>query len=391
MQRKLLQLNVTANWGSTGKIAEGIGKAAMEAGWESAIAYGRYKRESESELIKVGNQADVYLHYAKNRIFDGEGLGSKGPTRRFIKWIEEYKPNVIHLHNIHDHWLNYPLLFEYLSTVNMPVVWTMHDCWAFTGGCAHFEGFGCDQWRMDACRDCQHSYSVFNRRGRNFKLKNELFSRLGRRLTVVGVSQWLVNYACESFLKDCNFHVINNGIDTETFRIVPGIEKQKMILGVSNVWPDYKGLGDFVNQRNLLSSDYRIVVVGLTEKQVKALPDGIEGYTRTSSVDELVKLYNEASVFVNPTKNDTFPTVNLEALACGTPVVTYRTGGSPEAVDEKTGIVVEKGDVQGLVNAIQRAGSLRSEDCRQRAVTHFNKDVQFGKYVDLYEQLLTQK
>lgn len=387
---KVLQLNVTANWGSTGKIAEGIGRVAMERGWDSAIAYGRMMNPSGSRLIKVGDKRDVYLHYAKNRFLDGEGLGSRKATGRLVEKIKQFKPDIIHLHNIHDHWLNYPELFEYLHSVDIPVVWTFHDCWAFTGHCAHFEQAGCMKWQS-GCGDCPLRFRPgLDKSRRNFELKKEWFATLGKRLTVVGASDWVSRYAAQSFLKDCNITTLHNGVNLKIF--TPGGEKKRMILGVSNVWPPYKGLADFIALRELLPPDVEIHLVGLTPEQIKSLPAGITAQGRTAGVNELVDLYRKAAVFVNPTHNDTFPTVNLEALACGTPVVTYDTGGSPEAVDDKTGLVVPKGDVKALADGIMRVldhpRQFSPGECRRRAETEFEMNRQFGRYIDLYESLL---
>jgi glycosyltransferase involved in cell wall biosynthesis len=388
----LLQINVTANWGSTGKIAEGIGLSAINNGWESYVAYGRMMNPSKSALIKVGNKFDVYTHYAKNRILDEEGLGSKRPTKKLIAQIQKLSPDVIHLHNIHDHWLNYQILFEYLATVDTQIIWTFHDCWAFTGHCSHFENYNCFKWREE-CSHCSHNNALFDKSERNFNLKKSLLTAIADRLTIVCVSEWLANYVRQSFLSKCRVEVINNGIDPSVFKDTKN-EKRQMILGVSNVWPPYKGFGDFIKLRKILPKEIGITLVGLTEKQVKSLPSGIRGITRTSNVQELVNLYNEASVFVNPTHNDSFPTVNLEALACGTPVVTYRTGGSPEAIDEQTGIVVDKGDVNGLASAILKVMNDKEhytqDACRARVVRMFNKDIQYAKYIDLYSELVTK-
>jgi glycosyltransferase involved in cell wall biosynthesis len=391
---KLLQLNVTANWGSTGKIAEGIGLSAVQNGWKSYVAYGRMMNPSKLELIKVGRTADVYTHYAKNRLFDAEGLGSKRATKELIAQIQELSPDVIHLHNIHDHWLNYQILFEYLATVDTQIVWTFHDCWAFTGHCFHFENYNCFKWRTE-CNHCAHSQSLIDKSERNFRLKKSLLTAVANRLTIVSVSEWLANYVRQSFFCECRIEVLNNGIDTSIFNIDNNVSKQKRIIGASNGWPSFKGLADFIKLREILSEEIEITLVGLSEKQVKSLPEGIIGITRTSNVQELVKLYNEASVFVNPTYNDSFPTVNLEALACGTPVVTYRTGGSPEAVDEQTGIVVDKGDVNGLASAILKVMDDKEhyaqDTCRERALKRFNRETQFSKYIDLYSELVTNK
>jgi len=225
-------------------------------------------------------------------------------------------------------------------------------------------------------------------------LQKELIGKIGERLTIVCVSQWFADYIKQSFLLNTGASVVvlHNGIDVNgTFHpdIAP---KEKMVLGVSNVWPSYKGFKDFIELRTMLPDNVSITLVGLSQKQINALPCGIKGLKRTASADELAALYNKASVFVNSTYNDSFPTVNLEALACGTPVVTYRTGGSPEAINSKTGVVVEKGDIIGLakaiINVMNNPNWYRSEDCRKRAETCFNKDIQFGKYVDLYETLL---
>lgn len=389
---RLLQLNVTANWGSTGKIAEGIGLAAMAHGWKSAIAYGRYMNPSQSQLIKVGNEADVYVHYARARFCDGEGLGSKRATRKLISEIEAIAPDIIQLHNIHDHWLNYPLLFEYLGAVDVPVVWTFHDCWAFTGGCPHFENISCYGWRDRECREkcpLKHSHAA-----RNLQLRHKVVNSIGSRLHIVTVSQWLANYVNQSFVNEAgaSVQVINNGIDVMSTFKIRDVDKRRLILGVSNVWPVYKGLADFIELRKVLPDDVDIVLVGLSQKQIDTLPYGIKGLRRTSSPTELAELYSQASVFVNPTRNDSFPTVNLEALACGTPVVTYRTGGSPEAIDENTGLVVEKGDVNGLAHAVQyvldNPERFSRETCRNRAVENFNKDTQFDKYISLYDRIL---
>lgn len=389
--RKLLQLNVTANWGSTGKIAEGIGLSAKSRDWESYIAYGRYMNPSKSKLIKVGNKFDVYTHYAKARFFDGEGLGSHHATRNLLNQIDQISPDIIHLHNIHDHWLNYPLLFTYLATINIPIVWTFHDCWAFTGGCAHFENNACFKWKNNDCDAvCPLKHKMAPR---NIAMRFNAFSKIGRRLHIVSVSEWLAKYIAQSMFArmGASVHVINNGIDINSV-FNPGNNKDRLILGVSNVWPEYKGLNDFIKLREILPEDVDITIVGLDKNQIDTLPFGIKGISRTSSAEELAKLYRKASVFVNPTYNDSFPTVNLEALACGTPVITYRTGGSPEAIDENTGIVVEKGDVEslakGIIEILNNPMKYSRNACRRRAETHFDKNTQFSKYIDLYEELL---
>lgn len=390
---KLLQINVTANWGSTGKIAEQIGLCAQARGWESYIAYGRMMNPSNGQLIKVGRKLDNYIHFAENRLLDNEGLSSRNATKKLIKEIENIQPDVIQLHNIHDHYLNYRLLFSYLNRTNIKVVWTFHDCWAFTGHCNHFVESGCEKWKTE-CGECPMRNRFRDRSRENFLLKKTLFLA-NENLTIVPCSEWMAGFVRESFLKDKRIQVIHNGVDLNAFK--PSAESNPngkfRILAVSNVWPKSKGLADIVKLRGMLPSEYEITVVGLNEKQVKSLPIGVIGIQRTQNVQELVSLYSSSDVLINTTYADTFPTVNLESLACGTPVITYRTGGSPEAVDENTGAVVEQGNLDELFSKIIEFRNAdfkgcHSEDCRQRAEKCFNKDKCFEKYIELYEIIL---
>lgn len=393
---RLLQINVTANWGSTGKIAEAIGLAAMKRGWESYIAYGRWSNQSQSQLIRVGNGFDKYIHFAEQRIRDNEGLCSRRATKKLIRRIEEIKPDVVQLHNIHDHYINYQILFDYLNYTGIKVVWTFHDCWAFTGHCFHFVNANCMEWKT-GCLDCIGKgilpNTLLNRAKSNYDLKKQLFVG-NENLTIVPCSDWMSAFVKQSFLKDKRLEVIKNGVDLNVFH--PAIEKKDAesfrILAVSSVWNQEKGLDDIFKLRSLLPSDYKICLVGLSEPQLKNLPEGIEGVRRTQNVQELVRFYSNASVLVNPTYADTFPTVNLEALACGTPVVTYKTGGSPESIDENTGRVVERGDIYGLADAIRGICSCDRlqimNDCRTRAMQEFDRDKCFEKYVELYERLI---
>ena len=396
---RLLQITIGLGL-SIGKIAQAIGEKVMENGWESWIAYSARSKSSpphlktvKSKVIKNGSTLDSYIHYAGFRFFDNEGLGSKGATRQLVERIKEIKPDIIQLHNIHDHWLNYPILFEYLATLDTPVVWVQHDCWAFTGGCMYFDMLGCDKWQT-GCKDCPDKRTwVLNQSERNFKLKRELLSKI-KNLTFVPVSDWIGDMLKESAQKDRPIITIHNGIDLSRFK--PTGKKLNdgkfRILGVAAVWNERKGLGDFVKLRSMLSDDYEITLVGLPQKQIESLPQGIKGLTRTNSIEELAEFYSQSDVYVLPTYSDNFPTTNLEALACGTPVVTYKTGGSPEAIDRKTGVVVEQGNVVALTNAIRqmRKNPLSSEDCVKRAHELFDKDKCFEAYIDLYNKLLNK-
>lgn len=392
----LLQINTGANWGSTGTIAEQIGELSMNSGWDSFIAYGRNANPSKSHLIKIGTTRDVYEHALYSRITGRHGLASSGPTRKIIEHIDRIKPDIVHLHNIHGYYINYKLLFEYLNKGNTPIVWTLHDCWSFTGHCAHFVEINCEKWKTH-CRSCpivrDYPCAYYDRSYSNFELKRELFS-YNKNLHIIPVSQWLAGFVRQSFLKSNDIRVFHNGIDLSLFHPQnTSISNKFLIIGVSSIWNRAKGLYDFYNLRRLLdAARYDIMLVGLSERQIKDLPDGIIGIKRTNSMQELAMLYSAADVFVNPTYADTFPTTNLEALACGIPVVTYRTGGSPEAVTPETGIVVEQGDIAGLSNAIQaiegkRKGFFR-DICRAHAEESFDKWKCFHRYIDLYNTIL---
>lgn len=390
---KLIQINVTANYGSTGKIVEAIGQVAVSQGWESLVAYGRMSNHSSSELIKVGTRIDPYVHYLYDRLFDREGLSSKRATKALVMRIKAISPDIIHLHNIHDHYLNYNILFEYLNQTDIKVVWTFHDCWAFTGHCYHFVQVDCMKWETQ-CRDCIQKHKFIDCSRENYQIKKTLFTSC-ENLTIVPCSEWMGNFVKKSFFKEKPIRVIHNGVDLSVFKVLPKYrlnDDKFRVLAVSNVWTSSKGIDDVYRLRSLLSVDFVITVVGLSVNQIKSLPKGVEGMPRTKNVYELVQLYNKSDVLINPTYADTFPTVNLEALACGIPVITYRTGGSPEAIDEKTGIVVEQGNVESLAQAIVglKNNPLSSEDCRARAEEYFDKDKCFKKYIELYEEILNK-
>jgi glycosyltransferase involved in cell wall biosynthesis len=403
----VLQINVCVNSGSTGKIAEQIGLLAMQHGWDSYIAYGRYINSSKSYTIQVGDKTDWIFHAIMTRLFDRHGLSSTRATRKLIKQIQTIKPDIIHLHNIHGYYINYKVLFEYLRRTNTPVVWTLHDCWSMTGHCTHFEYAKCDRWKTE-CYDCPEkklypSSFFLDRSRKNYIEKRELFTSV-KNMTIVPVSKWLGDVVKDSFLKDYDVEVIQNGIDIQTFYPMQSDIKErygipvhkKIILGVASPWTQRKGFDDFLKLYELLPQNrYQIVIIGLSDKQCKQLPNGIIGLHRTHSVKELAKWYSSADVFVNPTYEDSYPTTNLEAISCGTPVVTYKTGGSPETVARKTGRVVEKYDLSALLCAIDElCGKDREEvskHCREYAVLHFDKKDCFGKYIKLYEKLINQK
>lgn len=403
---KLLQINVTANSGSTGRIAEDIGLLALTNGWDSYIAYGRTNNDSKNIVIQIGNKFDIRFHGLLTRVFDNHSLGlsSKKDTKNLIKEIDKIKPDIIHLHNIHGYYINSEILFEYISKLNIPIVWTFHDCWNFTGHCAHFDYIGCDKWKT-GCYSCQlkNSYPasyLFDRSKKNYIEKKEMFNSI-KNLTIVPVSNWLGDLVKDSFLSSNNIKVIHNGIDINTFKPSTNIQETKnkfglkdkfIVLGLSSVWNKSKGLDDFIKLSSMVDAKTKLILVGLNKKQIDNLPKNIIGIKRTENINQLVDIYSMTDLYLNLTYNDTFPTTNLEALACGTPILTYKTGGSVEAVSYDTGFIVEKGDLNSVINIINevkmKGKGHYSEKCRNRAVNCFNKDDRFMDYIELYMNIL---
>ncbi len=404
---KLLQINVTANSGSTGKIAEQIGRLVIAEGWQSSIAYGRYANPSQSELICIGTKFDIIEHGIESRLLDNHGLASHRATKSLIQQIENIKPDIIHLHNIHGYYINYKILFEYLSKLNTPIVWTLHDCWPLTGHCAHFDYVKCDRWKKGCfspcpCKENYPKSLLVDRSQENWEKKKACFTSV-KNMTIVSVSQWLSNLVNQSFLKKYPIRIIHNGIDLKMFSPIEDtmrikekyhIEGIHILLGVANVWNELKGLSDFIKLRELLPIEYTIVLVGLTEKQILLLPKGIIGIKHTQTQEELVQLYSVSNVYINPTYEDSYPTTNLEAVACGTPAVTYKTGGSPESISEESGIVIKQGDINQLACVIRDVCTRGKEyylaKCRQYAERNFSMNHCFEQYVQLYKELVSR-
>ena len=413
-----------------------IGEAAKAAGWESWIAYGKGRDgvpAHSSHLLPVGSWLDVAIHALATRLFDAHGLASKWATKQFIKALQRLDPDVIHIHNIHGYFLNYKLLFKYLKESGKPVVWTVHDCWLFTGHCYYYSAAGCDKWKTH-CKSCPQKRAfpaswLLDRSFRNFDDKRKAFTSLGDRLTIVTVSEWIREEMQASFLGECRFKVIHNGIDLNIFHPTDsatvlekyGLQGKRIVLGVASIWMKEKGLEDFTEiarkMPDQVGHDVRVVLVGqMTPEQKAALPEGIVTIPRTSDARELAALYSAATVFVNPTWQDNYPTVNLEAIACGTPVITYRTGGSPEALGRipgtspgmtegtkpevtegtntglRIGAVVEQGDLEAVlhhIRAFMEADRVEiSKSCRKFAVENFNKADRYKDYIGLYDDIM---
>ena len=393
----VVQINCSCGVGSIGRIATDLHAILLSQGHQSTVAFGRFEAIDCAQVIRIGSVIDNYLHVARTRLFDTHGFGSVIATKAFIQKLKALNPDVVHLYNLHGYYLNVGLLFEYLKETNVAVVWTLMDCWPFTGHCAHFDFVGCHRWKSE-CHHCplksEYPKSLFlDRSQRNYRQKKALFTGVPK-LTIVTPSQWLADLVKESFLREYPVALINNAIDLTVFKPRPGdfreryhLQDQFILLGVAFTW-EGKGLPYFTQLAKQLRLDEKVVLVGLTPQQIKQLPPEIIGIPRTNNAAELARIYSAADVFVNPTLEDTFPTTNLEALACGTPVVTFNSGGSPESVDTECGLVVARGDLTGLVAAIGTVRKLGKESyaakCRQRALERFDKDARLAEYVRLY-------
>lgn len=409
--RKVLLVNTVVGTGSVGRLVEGLYHTLMASGYECLVAYGRGDAPADVRAYRIGTDTDVYIHGAMSRLFDRHGFYSRRATVDFIDMVKEYDPDIIHLHNVHGYYLNLDILFDYLRVCGKKIIWTLHDCWTFTGHCSHFEYIGCTKW-INGCFKCEQlreypkSFGTDNSAG-NYEDKKLLFTGIDN-LTIVTPSQWLKDKVEQSFLKEYPVVVVPTGIDLTQFtphdeNVSTGnlvfnikndlaLRNKTILLGVANPWRDRKGLVQFDMLSKTLSDKYVIILVGLDDKQMNGLNDGIIGIRKTDSIEELAALYSIADIYINLTLEDTFPTTNLEALACGTPVITYKAGGSPESIDETCGEVVERNSIQGVVAAIDRIlGSKGSnytrEMCLRRAQL-YSKEYRFLEYIqNVYETI----
>ena len=383
---KILQINSVCGIGSTGKIAEDLYWEYKRNGHDCVVAWGRKQggRIPIQDRIQIGGVRDYLFHALEARLLDDSGFGSRNATKKFLKQVEKLDPEVIQLHNIHGYYINIEYLFRFLAESKKKVIWTLHDCWPITGHCAHFDYANCRKWQ-NHCGSCpllaSYPKSFFmDRSYANFKAKRELFTSV-HDMVLVPVSYWLSNLLEKSFLTNIPKKVIHNGINTEIFKPCASnirekykLGSKKIVLGVAFDWSEKKGLRDFVYLAdNLPKSEYQVVLIGLGDKQKQCLPEHIITIPKTNSQVELALWYTEAFIFVNPTYEDNFPSVNLEAQECGTPVVTYDTGGAAEAVPIDN--VVPKGDVVALLNKILKG--------RLKCKTGWNTQFMTKQYINL--------
>ena len=361
---RYLFINTGAGYASTGRIAAEKCRELMAQGHECTIAYGRDKVNcNDIPTVRIGTPWDYRIHGIQTRIFDNHGFGSETATKKFLQWVREYDPDVIWLHNVHGYYIHVGLLFEYLRYCGKKIYWTLHDCWSFTGHCAYFDFVGCDRWKT-GCHHCPQKKAypasmVMDNSQENYAAKQYYFTGIPN-LTLITPSQWLADILQESILREYPVEVVYNTINTEIFRPTPsdfrkkhGLEEKKIILGVASVWEERKGMRDFVRLQEHLDDSFRIVLIGVTEADRKMLPDSILALPRTASARELAEVYSAADLYFNPTYEDNYPTVNLEARSCGTRILCYDTGGCRETMGQED-ILVPKGDWQAALEQIRK-------------------------------------
>jgi glycosyltransferase involved in cell wall biosynthesis len=395
---KILSINLSYI-GSTGKIMQGIHRKAEEKGYGCLSMVPGSERHLEAKNVHfLGDQKTRRINAYLGILTGWECCFSVFSTRKALRKIKEFQPDVIHLHNLHNTYINVPMLMRYIKSHNIRVVWTLHDCWAFTGHCPHFSYEKCMKWKT-GCNHCPryrlYPKSVFDNSKLMWKRKKNWFTHI-ENLTIVTPSQWLSDLVRESYLKEYPIRVINNGIDLNIFKPTESDfrarfdipNEKKIVLGVAFGWGPRKGLDVFPELAERLGNEYQIVMIGTNDQIDAQLPDNIISIHRTLDQTELAQIYSAADVFVNPTREEVLGLTNIEANACGTPVITFRTGGSPECIDEKSGVVVACDDLDAMEKEIIRICEARpysQEDCVNRA-SKFDMSRLFDQYIALFEE-----
>jgi glycosyltransferase involved in cell wall biosynthesis len=399
---RVLEINTVCSYGSIGRISTELARMLEKKGDECLIAYGRGGRPDGVQSFRFGSRWSVYLHVAMSRITDRHGYYSKQATRQLIRKIREYDPDLIHLHNVHGYYVNLELLFTFLRQYGRPVVWTLHDCWSYTGHCAYYSAAECDRWRT-VCGHCpqKRAYpgSIFLDHSKvNYQKKREWFTSVPN-LQLVTPSEWLKKEVEHSFFSGTPCEVIPNGINLELFRPVEsdikqrfGIGNRRLLLGVANIWDERKGLQDFIALSSQLSPEYQIVLIGLARAQIADLPKNILGLERTQNTEELAAWYSASDIYINTSIEETMGLTTAEAICCGTPVIAYDATAIPETVKDGCGIVVEAGNVGAVVSAVAEIEAsleqYRNSCIHTRPV--FRSEAAYGRYYELYNAVLNR-
>ena len=388
---KIVQINSSLN-GSTGMIARDISDYLDFKSIDNLLFYTQ-GTSSISKYINYSSKEEIKLNALKSRILGNYGFNSNKATKKLINYLEEYNPDVVHIHNIHGHDVNLETLVNYLNKKNKKVIWTMHDCWLYTGYCPYYTYARCDKWKEE-CKECKlrKRYSWFRDLStRNYYRKKKILENKSN-ITFVTPSKWLASEAKKSFLKDNKIEVIPNGIDLNLFKPVEtdlkkklNLENKKIILCIAMNVSERKGFNDILEVSKILNDDYKIVMIGLPKEVIQTLPNNIVGFERTESKEQLVEFYSMADCFLNPTHEDNYPTVNIEAIACGTPVVAYNVGGASEVINTSTGLSVKENDIEGLKDSINIICNKDYKDaCRKYALENASKENMLESYFNLY-------
>ena len=391
-------INSVYKYGSTGNICADIKNRLEASGATCRIAYGRgEKSDRNNGEYRIANKRQVFIHILLTRLTDRHGCFSDTPTKKLIQDIVDFAPDVIHLHNIHGYFINYEILFRFLRFYKRPIVWTLHDCWPFTGHCAYFDAIHCEKWKTQ-CESCKliHEYPktwVLDRAKQNYEKKRQAFTNVDN-LHIVVPSFWLKRKVQESFLKSYPIEVIYNGVDMKKFyprngnrfREKIGASSKKIILGVANIWASQKGLARFLELNECLDDSYLIVLVGITKNQKRRIPKRICSIDRTKDMDELAEIYSAADVYFNASIEETMGMTTVEALACGTPVVVYNRTAIPEVVPQGGGIILEPGNIRDVKEAIDALLKERKKNCSEM-VQAFEKSRKYDQYLSLYQRI----
>lgn len=395
---KIVEINTVFN-GSTGKIMRAVASLVQQKNMEAYCYAGYSTVRADDQCYNIGTKRSPYIHSKLSYVFGNPEMHSTIETKKLIRQLESINPDIIHLHNLHGFYLNVPDLFDYIKKNNIKVVWTLHDCWSFTGRCPHFQITGCDKWR-NGCYKCpmpreEYPPTVFDSTKKMWNRKKSWFTDVDD-LTVVTPSNWLAGLVKDSFLRDYPVEVINNGVNLSVFKPTSSnfrekyhLLDKKIILGVAFGWGYKKGLDTILELSKVLSDDFRIVLVGTDDSVDKELPGNILLIHRTNNQIELAEIYSAADILFNPTREDTFPTVNMEAIVCGTPVITFDVCGSPETIAPGCGIVLNNRDIQDVQNAISIV--LADYETYQKnclnETQRYDEEKCFEKYIELYKSI----
>ena len=402
--KTLVQFNTVANLASTGRLTEDIGDVAMAEGWESYVVFGRDFKPSKSHLIMVGGKKDVYIHTLYSRLFDRQGFGSFFTTKKLLKKLDEIKPDIFQFHNLHGYYINVPLILKYATEKNIPIVWSLHDCWSMTGHCSHFISIGCEKWKYE-CHSCplksDYPKSWFIDSSRRNYLEKKALIEAVPRLTIISGSEWLANIASQSYFRNREIRVIPDGIDVDIYkprnngdllRERLGLKGKFVILATGTVWEEYKGLNDYGILRKMLSDDYAIVLVGMNQAALSKVPEGVIGLPRTKSPEELSEYYSMADCVMSLSRTESFGLTPAEGFACGTPAIVYDTTALPELITSETGYVAKFLDVEDVKNKVEimrsKGKAYYTRNCRLLAENRYDRRKCYNEYLQVYNNLL---